>query len=349
MATILDTLITDRTRADVDDLLAKLAAGLNPADHKGAYNASDLNRVGEAVNYLRLRLYEIGISAGPDCFVTERSLPEEPVEIAAWQEGFGEPAPDNVRAIHTDLTLEEIGPVWGGTLEQDTLTVTSGGYQWTGAETWILASGYSPPAFYCILSSAPKPISSNNGGFSHFPFARVSQSDGYGARVYVYSNTTRVIVRFPDSYSGKPQTAAEMKSWCLAQARNETPLQAVFTLDAPASYSLSDLQKEQAIQQLGSDSVALDPAWEAKTDWKTSDIPTAGQMTEYLAAVAEIRGEILDYRPGAGLPETMRQLDFAGANDIESLLKNAGEMVSGIRLSYRNYSGRLRAGVNCLP
>lgn len=60
---VIDTLITDRTQEDVDALLALLAAGTNPAaDHKGAYNASDLNRVGEAVNYLVGRLATVGIS-----------------------------------------------------------------------------------------------------------------------------------------------------------------------------------------------------------------------------------------------------------------------------------------------
>lgn len=46
---IIDTLVTDRTRADVD-------AG----NAKGIYNASDLNRVGAAMNYVAARLREQG-------------------------------------------------------------------------------------------------------------------------------------------------------------------------------------------------------------------------------------------------------------------------------------------------
>ena len=48
---IMDTLLTDRTKADVD-------AG----NAKGAYNASGLNRVGETVAYVAGRLMECGTS-----------------------------------------------------------------------------------------------------------------------------------------------------------------------------------------------------------------------------------------------------------------------------------------------
>lgn len=59
---IIDTLITDRTQADVDRVLALSAkgwAGMSPEERaewsaglRGAYNASDLNRVQEAMEYL---------------------------------------------------------------------------------------------------------------------------------------------------------------------------------------------------------------------------------------------------------------------------------------------------------
>lgn len=59
---IIDTLITDRAQADVDRVLALSAkgwAGMSAAEQaewsaglRGAYNASDLNRVQEAMEYL---------------------------------------------------------------------------------------------------------------------------------------------------------------------------------------------------------------------------------------------------------------------------------------------------------
>lgn len=68
--TIIVTLVTDRTQADVErvrELAAKGFAAMTAAERaewltgmKGAYNASDLNRVGTALNYLAGRL-------GPIC------------------------------------------------------------------------------------------------------------------------------------------------------------------------------------------------------------------------------------------------------------------------------------------
>ena len=66
MSTVIDTLITDRTEADVERARGLVAKGFSAmtADEqaewltgmKGAYNASDLNRVGTALNYLAARL-----------------------------------------------------------------------------------------------------------------------------------------------------------------------------------------------------------------------------------------------------------------------------------------------------
>ena len=67
--TIIVTLVTDRTQADVErvrELAAKGFAAMTSDEQaewlaglKGAYNASDLNRVGTALNYLAARLSSI--------------------------------------------------------------------------------------------------------------------------------------------------------------------------------------------------------------------------------------------------------------------------------------------------
>lgn len=60
---VIDTLITDRSAADIatlKSLLSKSFASMSTTeqtgwlqDSKGAYNASDMNRVGQALNYLK--------------------------------------------------------------------------------------------------------------------------------------------------------------------------------------------------------------------------------------------------------------------------------------------------------
>ena len=69
MSTIIDTLITNRTQADVERVRELAAKGFSAmtseeqaewlAGMKGSYNASDLNRVGTALNYLAGRLASI--------------------------------------------------------------------------------------------------------------------------------------------------------------------------------------------------------------------------------------------------------------------------------------------------
>ena len=85
-ATIIDTLVTDRTQADVERVQALAAKGFAAmtaaeqaewlAGMKGAYNASDMNRVGTALNYLAARLapicgMSIAWSAKTDWAVTD--------------------------------------------------------------------------------------------------------------------------------------------------------------------------------------------------------------------------------------------------------------------------------------
>lgn len=84
-------LITDRVQADVDRVTAlagRVSAGTATAaeqtewssDLKGAYNASDLNRVGAAVAYVAGRLkgygYVVSVSPRQDWQVTDIPTPE---------------------------------------------------------------------------------------------------------------------------------------------------------------------------------------------------------------------------------------------------------------------------------
>lgn len=92
MSTVIDTLITDRTEADVErarELAAKGFSAMTAAEQaewlagmKGAYNAADLNRVGTALNYLTARLgpvcgRSITWTAKTDWSVTDIAMPAQ--------------------------------------------------------------------------------------------------------------------------------------------------------------------------------------------------------------------------------------------------------------------------------
>ena len=87
---ILDTLITNRTQADVDELESILAVPLenwsaetlaefNLARAKGSYNYTDLNRVGNAVTYVAGRLTDAGyfVPVSPKIDWTDSDIPKE--------------------------------------------------------------------------------------------------------------------------------------------------------------------------------------------------------------------------------------------------------------------------------
>ena len=67
----------------------------------------------------------------------------------------------------------------------------------------------------------------------------------------------------------------------------------------------------------------------AKQDWSMGDIPTATQMTAYLADIAALKS-IVSVSPAA--PASMDGLTYAGANAIEQILVN----IYAIAQYYRN-------------
>lgn len=106
-------LITDRTQTDVEYAQELNAAGwenLTPqqqADYlgglRGAYNATDLNRVGSAVNYVAGRLIDAGyqVSVNPKINWTENDIPY-PSDMAVYLE--------NVQTLRTIFIMPESTP-----------------------------------------------------------------------------------------------------------------------------------------------------------------------------------------------------------------------------------------------
>ena len=96
MSTVINTLVTDRTEADVAALKALSALGwgnLTPEQKtawnagKGAYNASDLNRVGEACSYLYGMFTEYGYFV-PGYTVLRTDWTDEDVPTASDMETY---------------------------------------------------------------------------------------------------------------------------------------------------------------------------------------------------------------------------------------------------------------------
>ena len=276
---VIDTLITDRTAANVDELYSLLSQGINPSEaHKGAYNASDLNRVGEAINHLLLRLFNIGIEPKHDAIIENFIFSGEEVPISCWQDGTGTPSVTNVRMIHPGIILDGIGEIYGGVLDvaSSTLTIDRVGYVFDGTENWQQYWS-APNRCFRLIKSGMQVASISTRASSHFlnvPVTSGSTVVGY----FAYNGTaSNVFIQFRPNLTDIPDLAS-WKAWLAAQYQAGTPLTCWHTIATPKEYQLSDSQMGQARLQVGEKNVTLELEYKEKTDWTSTDIPTQTQM-----------------------------------------------------------------------
>lgn len=119
------------------------------------------------------------------------------------------------------------------------------------------------------------------------------------------------------------------------------------------TYSHTDLNRvESAVEEIAAMVTALGFALvlNTKTDWalpenfSVSSWPVASQMERYLQNVSSIKKTL---SIPTQLPESMDDLDWQSANNIEKVLKTAYSRIEGIKQSYR-YSGEFYAGEDIL-
>ena len=114
-------------------------------------------------------------------------------------------------------------------------------------------------------------------------------------------------------------------------------------------YSVADLNRvEQAVAELSLLAKELDiyPGADTKTDWELPGIfsaskwPTKEQMTRYLGNVYLLCDSM---EIAAGLPLSMEQFTWEGANQIENALMLAYDRIQNILQTFY-YSGEIFAG-----
>lgn len=80
-----------------------------------------------------------------------------------------------------------------------------------------------------------------------------------------------------------------------------------------------------------------------KKDWSESDTPTAGQMETYRQNIVTLRRQIAVMKSTPETPETIRQLNYIRANNIEQILLDMDRLLTNIENSWY-FSGELYAG-----
>lgn len=81
----------------------------------------------------------------------------------------------------------------------------------------------------------------------------------------------------------------------------------------------------------------------AKKDWSESDTPTVAQLETYRQNIATLRRQIAVMKSTPETPETIRQLNYIRANNIEQILVDLDRLLTNIEKSWY-FSGELYAG-----
>jgi len=80
-----------------------------------------------------------------------------------------------------------------------------------------------------------------------------------------------------------------------------------------------------------------------KTDWTNADIPRRADMVTYLENVQKLVDAFYTYATTPDLPDSIRFLNYQGANNIEQVLSDLKTLLDGMIAQYR-YSGDIYAG-----
>lgn len=108
---------------------------------------------------------------------------------------------------------------------------------------------------------------------------------------------------------------------------------------AKGAYNYTDLNRvETAVALVGK---ILGLSLVTKTDWTLWDNPTQSEMNRYLGNVAKIRERCIPVPGLPSLPNSMSELDYRGANNIEMVLTMAYESASKYIQSGEIYSGEV--------
>lgn len=344
---VIDALITDRTQEDVDELISLLKAGINPPDHKGAYNASDLNRLGVAIEYIKGILPEVGIrpESAESYSKVVYDLPEGVVNFMFSQPGEGEPNPDNARPIYPAFSIDGIGEIYGGYFDSTTnaITITHQNIYFLDGAYWKMSTyEYPYNSFWVhpgIIDDFPAINRSESAVFSHAP-NKVVKNHETDTCAYMFSNN-HIYARFRNVHSQN-----DFQNIMASFADVNTPFQVVYEIREPYTVQLSKKQLEQLAKYIGAKRVIADTFdW----NWDYPDIPVEWELNKYISELTHLKSKISDYRSSIELPESMRHMDYEGANQLERILAVTDEVIANIKKSFRGYSGRLHAGGDCLP
>lgn len=111
-------------------------------------------------------------------------------------------------------------------------------------------------------------------------------------------------------------------------------------------YNASDLNRVgAAVSYLAGrlDSIGCPVVVNPREDWVEADLPAATELAAYLADVATIRAALPVMESTPDVPDSMRYLRWATANDIERILQDIDTLITNVQKAWY-FSGEVYAG-----
>lgn len=360
------TLITDRSRADLDalrdmlstpmsDWTAEQLAAFNLGASKGAYNYTDLNRVTQCMDYLNQRLTALGYMTGYQPIIVhpeDRSagrLPEGYTELNYIQSSGNayidtdfKPNQDTRVVMDFQLTEET---------EEQTPFLTRQAPQQKSFGIFHKSTGWV--ADYDeerIQVTSDFPITDRiNVDFNKNVISINGVSSSFSIKTFTAPSNMCIFAR---NTNGQISNNCIGKLYSCQIYDNGLLVRDFVPCKTPAGeIGLYDLVNSQFYGNAGTGSFIAGPEVpqpepEPSLDpytWYEADTPRAYQMSRYLQNVSNLRGTLTLPEDTVGLPGDMAGLTQEEANNIEIILGVIQAWIENM-IQVWNYSGDLYAG-----
>lgn len=354
------TLITDRSKADVDTLSALLSkplgqwteeelAAYNGGAMKGGYWWTDLNRVSACMEYLDEQLRSMGYETGyipirldrPEIVLPGR-LPEGYTELEYIESNGNQYIDTDLKSSETYLNFSA-KLVFLSATSDDTVFGTE-----TASRKWSIVLYSYNQIFQFYVGDSPSLIphsmqqgtvyevntTADNGEFIAI-INGVEQSSIYSGTL----DTTLSVFLFANNGAGSAKQKTKIRLYACtinngSESRNYIPC-----LDPSGEIGLYDLIEHKFYDNQGSGSFQAGPAVKPEIQpnpldpytWYPSDSPTDGQITQYLANVDRLRSVLSLAATTPDTPAPGGKTDPAWANNIERILISVETMIKNIQ------------------
>lgn len=335
---IIDTLITDRTQADVEyvqELNALGWSGMSAeqqaeylAGLKGAYSAVDLNRVTEAMNYLYQLFTNLGYSVPGYAPVSIAHPPEYAVPSGYTQlqyiESSGAQYIDTGYKPNQDTTISARAQYLD---DSTTFPVVFGAREGSSNQFWLFLDTNNTDVFSARYGTNQVDVDAGTTEEHDFSLAKnvfsVDEESATAPAATFQSAYTAFL--FAVNSSGSPNYYAAVRMYSCSIKDDGTVVRSfVPCINPSGEVGLYDTVNNVFYGNAGTGDFTAGPEYvppvEDPYTWYVYDIPNVSEMTAYLANVSALRSVLSVSNTTPEVPSDMAGLTYQEANNIEQIL-----------------------------